>query len=108
MATTAKIALPTREVYDATERALQSAYDEVERVTYPLRRLKGYDPSDWEAIYERAPEDADVLAAFSFLDQLEVQIAQLRNELKAGREGLSALNSARLEVEWSAKRAGDA
>jgi hypothetical protein len=108
MASTERIKLPTVEEYDATERVLQAAFDAVEKVTWPLRRLIGYDPADWDKLYERPPTDADVSAAFSFLDQLEVQIEQLRNELDEGRKGLSQINFARLEVAWSAEKADDA
>ncbi len=98
MATTERIELPSVEDFAAAEKALQAAFDHVEKATYPLRRLSEYDPADWQETLTRAPVDADVTEAFSFLDAVDAELYQLKRDYDDAVKGLHALNMARLEA----------
>jgi len=96
-ATVKKLAFPTADDYREAEKALSYAYDLVESVSYPLCQLAKADPSPGDCV--RPPTAADVGLAFSFVDALEMEVEQLRDEAFTMRKGLSVLNFVRLRAE---------
>jgi hypothetical protein len=110
VATTEEPRLPTEAEYDAAEKALQTAFDEVERVVWmirdSLRHKDGESPLDDEPAAIGTvvvPTLNDIGRAYSFVTDLDSQVEQLAQKRKRAQYLLRILDEARLNA---AVRAG--
>lgn len=103
--TTDTASWPTEASFEPAGKALNSAYNEVERIEWNLRSILG----PWLDEGKR-PEESPTLdtigALWSFLDGLRTEIAQLEQEAQRLEQHLGQIDSLRLDGHvWKAGEA---